>query len=428
MHVLHINATSHTGGAARAMRRLHSALVEKGHQSQFLVGRSIAPEDPLVHLIWEEIARYETLINRIQSRIGNQFSRYYGINPWSSRPALRVSETAPYDWADIIDLRNLFGGFFNLWSLPRLSKNKPVVWRMPDLWAVTGHCAYPYNCSRWKMGCHHCPLLTEEGRRLVEPSPTILDGTRRIWRAKKKIYQQSNIHIIVTTEWMRDQVRQSILGESLSINVISNGVNLDVFNPVPKREARKKLGLNPDGKYLLWAAGGRGNRRKGYHLAVEALEGLQANGELDATFLTMGGKEGWDKPDNLKRVKHYGYVREAHQQALIFSAADAFLCTTLADGQPQTALESLACGTPVISFDVGPMPEIVQEGITGVIASDLSANSLASVIQNHLLVEDKLADLRGKCREYAETHFDLREQTNQYVLLYEKILRRSEQQ
>ena len=127
MHVLHINNTSHTGGAARAMRRLHSALVEKGHQSQFLVGRSIAPEDPEVHLIWDEIASYQTLINRIQSRIGNQFARYYGINPWASRPALKVAETAIYDWADIIDLRNLFGGFFNLWSLPRLSKNKPVV-------------------------------------------------------------------------------------------------------------------------------------------------------------------------------------------------------------------------------------------------------------------------------------------------------------
>ncbi len=60
-------------------------------------------------------------------------AKYIGINPWANRPALRIAETALSEWADIIDLRNLFGGFFNLWSLPQLSKNKPIVWRMPDL-------------------------------------------------------------------------------------------------------------------------------------------------------------------------------------------------------------------------------------------------------------------------------------------------------
>lgn len=423
MHVLHINATSHTGGAARAMTRLHSALVDKGHQSQFLVGRSTASEDPLVHLIWDEIERYETPTNRIQSRIGNQFARYYGINPWASRPALRVAETELYDWADIIDLRNLFGGYFNLWSLPRISKTKPVVWRMPDLWAVTGHCAYPYDCRRWITGCHNCPLLTKEGRRLVEPEPTILDGTRRIWRAKKNIYQQSKIHIIVTTDWMRDQVRQSILGNSLSINVISNGVNLDVFTPVPKREARKKLGLNPDGKYLLWAAGGRGNRRKGYHLAVEAMERLQANEEVEITFLTMGGKEGWDKPDKLTRVKHYGYVRESEKQALIFSAADAFLCTTLADGQPQTVLESLACGTPVIAFDVGPLPNLVEYDKTGRIAQDKTSQSLVGAVQDFFEQDDSHPFMQDYCRKEALQKYDLAKQTDKYVDLYEVILK-----
>ncbi|MCD6424244.1 MAG: glycosyltransferase [Anaerolineales bacterium] len=423
MHVLHINATSHTGGAARAMRRLHSALVEKGHQSRLLVGRSIKPDDPQVHLIWDEISSFRSLRNRLQSRIGNQLEKYIGIHPWANRPALRIAETDLYQWADIIDLRNLFGGFFNLWSLPQLSKNKPVVWRMPDLWAVTGQCAYPYDCSRWKTGCFDCPLLSEEGRNIVEPTPTNWDGTRRVWRAKKDIYSRSRLHIIVTTEWMREQVSQSILGDVPSINVISNGVNLDIYKPQPKDSARQQLGLDPDEKILLWAAGGKGNYRKGYHLAVEALEEMQEIGKTKLTLITMGGKEGWDKPEKLNKVEHYGYVRDPEKQALVYAAADAFLCTTLADGQPQTALESLACGTPVIAFDLGPMPGLVFNDKTGQIAPQATAQSLYKTIDKFLAKEDQHPFMREYCRKEALQKYDLGKQTQKYIDLYEKILK-----
>ncbi len=425
MRVLHINATSHTGGAARAMQRLHQALVEQGHQSRFLVGRSTHPEDPLVHLIWDEVAGFSTLGNRIKSRLGNQLERYIGIHPWANQNNLRISDTELYRWADIIDLRNLFGGYFNLWSIPALSAGKPVVWRMPDLWAVTGHCAYPYDCQRWKTGCYCCPLLTRQGQQIVEPKPTILDGTRRVWRAKRDIYSRSCLHVIVTTRWMRDQVSESILQNARSINIISNGVNLEVYKPRNRAETRRQLGLDTDAKILLWAAGGKGNYRKGYHLAYQALEEIQANSENPPWLITMGGEEGWSHPETLQRVRHFGYVRDAEQQARIYAAADAFLATTLADGQPQTALESLACGTPVIAFDIGPMPELVIEGRTGVIAPQTTAASLAKAIQASLIEEDRVSSLRISSRSYAEEHFDLRVQTQKYITLYEGILRES---
>lgn len=422
MRVLHINATSHTGGAARAMRRLHSALVEKGHESKFLVGRSTQPDDPSVHLIWDEISPFSSLTNSLLSRIGNKLERYFGKNRWANRPAVRLADTALCQWADIIDLRNLFEGYFNLWALPQLSEQKTVVWRLPDLWAVTGHCAYPYDCSRWKTGCFDCPLLTSEGRKIVEPKPTVFDGTRRVWRAKKEIYQHSRLHIIVTTNWMRDQVKESILGNALSLNVISNGVDLKSFKPLPKKEARKTLGLDPEGRYLLWAAGGKGNRRKGYHLAVEALEKIQESDSLNTTLLTMGSNQGWDKPETLDQVHHYGFVRESERQSLIYSAADAFLCTTLADGQPQTALESIACGTPVIAFDVGPMPGIVDHGKTGRIAPYLTSQSLVDAIEQFYLQSNQHLFMQEHCRKEALEKYDLARQTEKYVNLYDEIL------
>lgn len=427
MRVLHINTTSHRGGAARAMRRLHQALVEKGHESQFLAGRSKYPDDPLVHLIWDEVAQFTTLGSRIRSRIGNQLEKYIGIHPWANYPNRRLPDTELYDWADIIDLRNLFGGYFNLWCLPELSASKPVVWRMPDLWAVTGHCAYPYDCQRWKTGCYSCPLLTEEGRKIVEPKPTVFDGTRRVWNAKRYLYKRSQLHIIVTTNWMRNQVKQSILSQALSINVISNGVDLKTYQMRDRQEARQRLNLDPDEKILLWAAGGKGNYRKGYQLAYQALEMLQTDMDDPPMLITMGGEEGWSRAETLRKVHHFGYIPDEEQQGWIYAAADAFICSTLADAQPQTVLESLASGTPVIAFPIGPMPDLVLEGETGAIAPQVTANALAAEIRSHLLEMDQLTGLRLSCRSYAEEHFDLQVQTEKYIRLYQQILQDSGQ-
>jgi glycosyltransferase involved in cell wall biosynthesis len=422
MQVLHINVTSHTGGAARAMGRLSQALNEKGHQSKILVGRSVYPEDPDIHLIWDEVKAFRTIQDSLKSRVGNQIEKYVGIHPWANHLNLRVTDTALFKWADIIDLRNLFGGFFNIWSLPTLSAKKPVVWRLPDLWAVTGHCAYPYSCERWKSGCYRCPLLTREGKKRVEPPPTIWDGTRRVWRVKREIYKESLLHIVVTTKWMSEQVSKSILSDALSLNVISNGVNLDIYRPLDKKHARAQLGLPISGKILLWVGHRKGAYRKGFRLANRAMEILQENDPSKAMFITMGGQKRWKEPEKLRNYKHFEFVGDPSKQALIYAAADLFLCTTLADGQPQTALESLACGTPVIAFDVGPMPEEVIDGKTGFIISEQDPEALLKMIEHFLDNHDELLYLEDECRKQALDKYDLNKQTNKYIQLYESIL------
>jgi len=422
MRVLHINSTSHVGGAARAMQRLHDSLLKKNHESQFLVGRSKFPDNLDVHIIWNETTSYRSFQNSILSRVGNQFEKYLGINSWANRPAKHLSETEIYQWADVIDLRNLFGGFFNLWSLPSLTAKKPVVWRLPDMWALTGHCAYPYDCDRWKSGCYQCPLLLGGGREIVEPKPTVMDGTNRVWKAKRNIYKQSQLHVIVNSDWMRKQVQESILKNVLTINVISNGVDLDIFKPKPKNEARKKLGLPSEGPILLWAAGSRGNYRKGYRLTVEALESIQISGGKTPMLITMGSAKGWNDEETLQKVKHFGYVRDPEKQALLFAAADGFICSTLADAQPQTALEALACGTPLIAFDIGPMSELAIPGKTGYLVPKTNSASLCEAITRFLNDEEVQVRLGEYCRQEALQKYDLNKQTDQYLVLYERIL------
>ena len=293
---------------------------------------------------------------------------------------------------------------------------------MPDLWAITGHCAYPYDCQRWKTGCFDCPLLFDEGRLIVEPTPTIWDGSRRVWRLKKALYEESQIHVIVTTKWMRDQVKQSILRNACSINVISNGVDLGKYQPLSKQEARIKLQLPVEGTILLWAAGSRGNARKGYQLVVKALEGILENSENPPLLITMGGDAGWNEKETLRHVKHFGFIRDPEKQALIFNAADAFLCSTLADAQPQTALESLACGTPIIAFDLGPMPDLAIDGITGVLVPEVTAASLRMGIERFIQGVENQTRMGKNCRKEALQKYDLKKQTEKYIDLYAGIL------
>jgi len=404
------------------MQRLHQQLVAEGHDSRFLIGRPHQSNPPLVEYIGDSVSEFATKFDGLMSRFGNQFEDLWGMHPWARRPTLKLPRTEIYQWADLIDLRNLFGDYFNLWVLPAISAHKPVVWRLPDMWALTGHCAYPYDCQRWIEGCYDCPLLSGEGRKIVEPPPTKWDGTKRVWRAKKGIYSHSSLHIVVTTQWMKNNVQKSILGDALSINIISNGVNLQQYKPYSKVEVRRALNIPLEQHVLLFAAAELNNHRKGYAQTIAAVKKLHQRMEDPPLLITMGSAESVEEEPGI--VRHFGFVGEAKRQAQLYAAADLFLCTTLADAQPQTALESIACGTPIIAFDVGPMADITGKGAYGFIAPHLSGESLSETIASALSQPDLLSEMGENCRHKAERDFDLVRQTEKYIELYEKILSR----
>lgn len=424
MNVLHINTKYQGGGAARAMGRLHHQLIQKGHQSKFLVGRPQGADQPDVAYVHDLVSPHKKWWESVLSRFGNRYQHLWGIHPWSHYPTLHIPETELFDWADLIDLRNLFGYYINLRVLARMSGRKPLVWRLPDMWALTGHCAYPYQCPRWVTGCFDCPLLSERGREWVEPTPPRWDGTRGSWRAKHKIYQGSEIHVVVTTQWMKDNVEKSILNNALSLSVISNGVDLQVYRPQDKISAREALGLPTRGNLVLFAAANLDNRRKGFQFAVRALRNLHKKTKDSYVLITMGnpGRAEDDQVD--MPVHHLGFIRDPQLQSQIFSAADVFICPTLADAQPQTALESIACGTPVIAFPVGPMPEIVLPGKTGFLAEEVTIEALEEVVKQAFQDPEMLKSLEKSCRIRAEDDYDLDRQTNQYILLYKQILQK----
>ncbi|MDX6482448.1 MAG: hypothetical protein QOE95_219, partial [Gaiellaceae bacterium] len=288
-------------------------------------------------------------------------------------------------------------------ALPTLTKRRPVVWLLQDQWAYTGHVAYSFDCERWRHGCGSCPYLSEYPR-------LNRDTTALLWRMKRAVYARSRLTIIVPSRWMLELARASPLLSRFEMHRIPHGVETDVFRPLPKEEARRRLGL-PEGRPLvLFSASDLNEPRKGLHLLEEALSRMD-----DPPLLALAGAG-----EIPKRVETawLGSISDDDVLAQAYSAADVLAVPTIADALTQTAIESIACGTPCVAFDRGGVTDVVTEE-TGYQARFGDVDDLARGLRIVLDDHDRYA---GRCREVAEEEFSVDLQVRRYVQLYEDVL------
>lgn len=302
--------------------------------------------------------------------------------------------------ADVVQLYNVHGSYFSHSALPLLSRRRPLVWRLSDMWAVTGHVAYAYDCERWRHGCGSCPYLG------VYPKLD-RDTTRLLYRWKDAVYARSRITVVTPSRWLDRIARESPLLGRFAVRRIPNGIDLGVFRPRPRAEARAALGLDPARPTLLWSAVDLDDRRKG---GAEAAAAVARLGRVDVQLVVAGA--GTAPPGT-----HMLGLLDDERLALAYSAADVLLLPALAENLPNAALESIACGTPVAAFDVGGMGDAVQDGTSGrlVPAGDVAA--LSAAIES--LLE---ADLREECRGLAEREFGAEREARAFADLYEELV------
>jgi glycosyltransferase involved in cell wall biosynthesis len=421
MNILHINTLDIEGGAARAMQRLHVGLQRLGQHSHVLVGVQAA-SDPDTAAVGPESAPFRGFADKARDTIGLALETRFGLNGWAYRNSWHIPQFPAFREADVVHLHNLHGGYFNIHALPELARHKPLVWTLHDMWALTGHCAYSYGCEYWQAGCHDCPLLREPGRQIVEPPPTATDRTGAVWRAKRRLYRETPLHIVAPSRWLCGMVQQSILSAAASVQHIPYGVDLEVFQPLDRRAARRALDLPADATVVFASAAGLQNGRKGVAYLLEALEEL-ASGE-PIWLLTSGEQAELVRQAHRFNIRQLGYVDE-QRQPLAFAAADLFALPTLADNLPLVLIEALACGTPSVAFDVGGVSELVQHLETGYLARPRDAADLAHGMRL-LLHDDGLRErMRHRCREVAETEYSLEQQARRYLDVYEEAIQQT---
>jgi glycosyltransferase involved in cell wall biosynthesis len=403
LSVVHFSTADIIGGSARSAYRIHEGLRSRGHRSRMLVGYK-ASNDPDVATVsghsWLQFA--DRVADKLTAAAGAQYLWLPSSHRAVRHPWLRE--------ADVIQIYNTHGGYFSQWLLPRLAVMAPLVWRLSDQWAMTGHCAYSGNCQRWLDGCGQCPA--------PDTYPPIgRDTTAALFRKKLNFYRRTPMTIVAPSSWIRNLAAQSPLLGGYPIVHIPNGLDGSVFYPRDRLTARVALDLPPDAKVILFSAHILDNNpRKGGDILITALNRIPL--PPGSVLMLMGeGGESWSGrvPCVIKRV---GFCDEPEAMAKCYAAADVVVVPSVLENLPNTLIESLACGRAVVAVDSGGMKDGVRHGETGYLAGAGDVDDLAAGILRLLDDEALRASMEAAARRLFLEEFTVERELQRMENLY----------
>ena len=390
MKVVLVN-TQTPGGAYVACRRLYNALKKQGVDVSFVAIRA---------------KRWQFLWERFCIWVTNRFSRKNLFAVSIANTGTDISKLPEVLEADIIHLHWINQGAQSLRNVAQLQAlGKPIVWTMHDMWPFTGICHHAYDCANYEKECGNCHFLR---------NPFESDLSRAVFGSKRKIY--SSIHFVAVSSWLQKKAERSPLVHS--VETISNVLDTSVFTIQDKQETRQYFSLPLDKKIILMGAGNLSAPIKGLNYLREALSYIKNKQEVCLCLFGNIKKE----PDFLKsipvQVVWLHQLSNISDLAKLYAAADVTVVPSLYETFGQTLSESLACGTPVVSFDNSGQTDIIVHKQNGYLAHWKDAHDLANGIE-FVLSQDFH---RHQLREFAVTHFSEKVIANQYIELYKSLL------
>lgn len=399
--LLQINVTLNSGSTGRIAEQI--AVVAKNHGWEcFLAhgGRYIG--DSQFNAI-KLSSKFDNYLHAIEG----EFLGRHGLGSFYSTKQFikRVEEIKP----DIIHLHNIHGYYLNYQVLfEYLAHAKiPTVWTLHDCWSFTGHCTHFDNagCEKWKTECGNCPL------QMAQYKSRLVDRSRKNYLLKKKLYEQiERLTIVPVSYWLGGLVAQSILGR-FPVKVIQNGIDINIFKPT-ENDIRKKYDIPAEKILVLGVIGSGFGPEKGRR----DFSVLAQNKDIQIVLVGLKGDDFKGLPDNIIQL---GRTNSQLELAELYSAADVVLNPTYNDTFPTINIESLACGTPVITYKTGGSPEILDD-TTGIIVEKGDLEGMTRAI--YAIKEKGKASYSLVCRERAVKLFNKDERYEDYIHLYEEIL------
>lgn len=427
------------GGASTAAQHLHLALLRNGINSRFQYKRGqrfLDPEsdDPTgqaFHVTqWSGRDSLTGVINRLKYRIHRQqfkratrdaktgseiFTSAKGdaYTPWPplNHPAAdhlvaqRSQQIIHLHWiAKFIDYQSFFG------SLPA---DQPIVWTLHDMAALTGGCHFSGECQRFRSGCGQCPQLAR---------PSDKDASALTYTAKAAALRGlSNLHIVAPSEWLIGLARLSpLLSNACSFQRIPYGIPTKKLYPVDAALARSMLRVDTDEFLIAFGAMNLANRRKGAAELIDALHAVAGTMKLRCLIFGSGTLDG--STERLPPTVNVGRIRDDHMRRLVYSAADAFVLPSTQDNLPLTGLESMACGTPIIGFDAGGIPDYVIPEKTGLLVETGNSKEMAAALRWAAANRSTMSAMGSRARSMVLGEFDSDVQAQRYIELYQNMI------
>lgn len=409
------------GGAAIACLRLLDVLNKnQGIEAKLLVQEKKKSNSNVFEIAKTTWQKRLAFVRFIRERL---FFRFHEKNKevrFAFSPAnigIDISQHPLVQEADILHIHWINFGFLSIESLKKLiALNKPIVFTMHDMWLITGGCHHSGDCENYHKTCGNCIQYLKNSSQN--------DLSFKIWTRKNTIFNPSPlamvIDVVACSQWLANRAKKSSLFKNSKISSIPNPIDTNLFYQKGKHESRLQLGLPANKKLVLFVAMKVSVLWKGFSYFEESLNLLKSdNQELELIILGEADNELLEK---LPYKSHtLGRINDFEKISTIYSAADVFVIPSIQENLPNTIMESLACGTPAVGFEVGGIPEMIEHKKTGFLAKYKSAESLAEGIQWILNEADK-EQLSKNCREKVLQNYSQEVVAMQYIEVYKQAI------
>jgi glycosyltransferase involved in cell wall biosynthesis len=426
MIITQLNLTDRKGGAAIAAYRLHKGLKKIGQDSYMLVRKKVSSDKKIF-----QIGMKEGRTNRVKTIFWSKFLQKEYINDNRSELSNSVF-SLPYPGYDLTKLKILretdiinmhwVAYFQSIVSLRKLFRTgKPVVWTLHDQWAFSGGCHYSAGCNGYIDECAVCPQLNADPHHLPQA----------VLRDKIEYFKDTGLTVVTPSKWLAACAKKSKLFKNLRIEVIPNSLETDRFFPISEKEAKKNAGVPEDSLTLLFVAEINSEKRKGFKELLDALHFCKKDARFkqllqkNMIHILCLGKPSSELNRTGIPLKPLGYLKSEAKIRNAYNAADLYILSSLEDNLPNTMLEAMACGTPVVSFDVGGMPDMIKDGETGALAKNRDPEKLGGAILGLLFDPEKRQEVGINCRRLIEQKYDLQHQAENYLALYKDLIKQN---
>ncbi|MDD2859260.1 MAG: glycosyltransferase [Candidatus Nanopelagicales bacterium] len=369
MKVLHVSTYDAHGGAGRAAFALHTAMRARGVDSSMLVAEKSSSDPQVIELTGAADRRWRAA----QFADRRLWDMQRSPNPTWRSPArfgaLDADAINASD-ADIVNLHWVTNGFLTIKQIGRITK--PVVWSLYDMWVMAGseHYGVDTDAARW---------LTGYTARNRAPGDRGVDLELETWN-RKLLHWTTPRHLVPASSWLAACARDSLLTRSWPITRIAHVIDTEAFAPMPQDQARALHALPPDAPIVLFlSSGGVADRRKGWDLLASAMQ--QVRSAVPGAQVVVAGPRGDDAATAALDFVHWvGEISGNEQLRALYAAADVVAVPSREDNMPLTAMEAQSVGIPVAAFDIGGLPDIVEHGVTGMLAAPFDVDELAAGI------------------------------------------------
>ncbi|SMO85745.1 Glycosyltransferase involved in cell wall bisynthesis [Saccharicrinis carchari] len=395
-------------GAGRAAYRLHMGLRDAGIDCQMWVGAKRTNDASVLDVYPGRLNKKWTKVFVKLEKLKIKFFAGGAMHMFSlGAPAHSLRKKIEKEKPDLIHLHWTNRGFMDLNTLRGIKI--PVVISLHDMWWFTGGCHYDEECGRYIDACGLCPVLKKDGEQGL--------SLRHLKHKKEVLNTVDKLTFVGLSTWMRDCAAKSAITQGHRVINLPNGINISQFSPRNRKVCREKLALPRDKKLILFAAVGvLSEPRKGYKYISRALE--QCNPD-EYELVVIGEKSNENSVSGLK-THFLGEINDDSLLIEYISATDVSVVPSLQENLSNLIMESLACATPVVAFNIGGNGDMIIHRKNGYLAKEKDVDDLAGGIKFCCDTEHN-KNLSQYAQQSIKERFNIQDVSKKYVQLYKTL-------